>query len=69
MSTATAKCPACGDLVRFPIEVPEDRGGLARSAARVAADRPADLPAGRQAAVRCDRMNDEHWFGAEQWLG
>jgi hypothetical protein len=66
MATATGKCPACGDLVQFPIEALEDVGG---SAARGAADRPADLPAHRQAAVACDTVDDEHWFGAEHWLG
>jgi hypothetical protein len=69
MTTATRKCPACGDLVNFPIDVLEDGGGSAWSAGRVAADRPAYLPASRQVAVAHDRVDDEHWFGAEQWLG
>ena len=69
MTTATRKCPACGDLVQFPIEVLEDGGNSAWSAARVAADRPTHLPARPQAAVACDPVDDEYWFGAEHWLG
>ena len=69
MTTATGKCPACGNLGTFPIEVFEDLAGSASSAARVVADRPADLPARRQAAVACDNVDDEHCLEAEHWLG
>jgi hypothetical protein len=64
MATAARKCPACGELVEFAVEVLEDDGGgSAWSARRVAADRPVGLPASREAAVACDFIVGEHWLG------